>query len=98
DPTVSLLGSTRRLGNLPSPVHYPSIASIPIFGEGAVAQLGEHLVCNQGVVGSNPIRSIRLPTPCPPPTGCRFSPSSPIALTSSRGDGFAPLDSAWRRS
>ena len=26
--------------------------------EGAVAQLGEHLVCNQGVVGSNPIRSI----------------------------------------
>ncbi len=24
---------------------------------GAVAQLGEHLVCNQGVVGSNPIRS-----------------------------------------
>src|SRR5512142_2928732 len=25
---------------------------------GAVAQLGEHLVCNQGVVGSNPIRSI----------------------------------------
>src|SRR2546427_11130688 len=66
--------------------------------QGAVAQLGEHLVCNQGVVGSNPIRSIRLPTPCPPPTGCRFSPSSPIALTSSRGDGFAPLDSAWRRS
>ena len=27
-------------------------------GYGAVAQLGEHLVCNQGVVGSNPIRSM----------------------------------------
>ena len=27
---------------------------------GAVAQLGEHLVCNQGVVGSNPIRSMWL--------------------------------------
>src|SRR5690348_1684341 len=26
---------------------------------GAVAQLGEHLVCNQGVRGSNPLRSIR---------------------------------------
>src|SRR3990170_2465533 len=24
---------------------------------GAVAQLGEHLVCNQGVAGSNPVRS-----------------------------------------
>ena len=31
------------------------------FSFGAVAQLGEHLVCNQGVVGSNPIRSIILP-------------------------------------
>src|SRR5436309_12806126 len=39
---------------------YPSMPSIPIFGVGAVAQLGEHLVCNQGVVGSNPIRSISL--------------------------------------
>ena len=28
-----------------STVHYPSRPSIPIFGEGAVAQLGEHLVC-----------------------------------------------------
>ena len=28
---------------------------------GAVAQLGEHLVCNQGVVGSNPIRSMFRP-------------------------------------
>ncbi len=29
-------------------------------GHGAVAQLGEHLVCNQGVVGSNPIRSTEV--------------------------------------
>jgi hypothetical protein len=28
-------------------------------GQGAVAQLGEHLVCNQGVVGSSPISSTR---------------------------------------
>ncbi len=27
---------------------------------GAVAQLGEHLVCNQGVEGSNPFRSILM--------------------------------------
>jgi hypothetical protein len=29
----------------------------PQFGRGAVAQLGERLVCNQEVVGSNPIGS-----------------------------------------
>jgi hypothetical protein len=31
---------------------------------GPVAQLGEHLVCNQGVRGSNPLRStsLRLPS------------------------------------
>src|SRR6266705_2330478 len=65
---------------------------------GAVAQLGEHLVCNQGVVGSNPIRSTHVPTPCPPPTGCVFSPSSLIAQTSWRCDGFAPPDFVSRRS
>jgi hypothetical protein len=27
---------------------------------GAVAQLGEHLLCKQGVAGSIPVRSIRL--------------------------------------
>src|SRR5213592_705498 len=73
---------------------YPSMPSIPIFGVGAVAQLGEHLVCNQGVVGSNPIRSIQLPTPCPPPSGSPSSPSSLIALTSSRCGGFVPPASA----
>src|SRR5439155_516826 len=29
--------------------------------EGAVAQLGEHLVCNQGVAGSIPVRSTVRP-------------------------------------
>src|SRR6266545_4501938 len=36
------------------PVHAPRVY---FRCRGAVAQLGEHLVCNQGVVGSNPIRS-----------------------------------------
>ena len=31
----------------------------PQFRRGAVAQLGERLVCNQEVVGSNPIGSTR---------------------------------------
>ena len=30
---------------------------LPRFTFGAVAQLGEHLVCNQGVTGSIPVRS-----------------------------------------
>ena len=29
-------------------------------GEGAVAQLGEHLVCNQGVGGSIPLSSTKI--------------------------------------
>jgi hypothetical protein len=29
-----------------------------VGNKGAVAQLGEHLVCNQGVAGSIPVRSI----------------------------------------
>ena len=33
------------------------LLAILLAVQGAVAQLGEHLVCNQGVVGSNPIRS-----------------------------------------
>jgi hypothetical protein len=31
------------------------------LGAGAVAQLGEHLLCKQGVVGSNPISSTSFP-------------------------------------
>src|SRR5690242_10890136 len=34
-----------------------TLLAILLSYHGAVAQLGEHLVCNQGVVGSNPIRS-----------------------------------------
>src|SRR5713101_5515718 len=44
---------SRRLGVLAKGVKFEGRSSF-----GAVAQLGEHLVCNQGVVGSNPIRSI----------------------------------------
>jgi hypothetical protein len=29
------------------------------YNHGAVAQLGEHLLCKQGVAGSIPVRSIR---------------------------------------
>ena len=36
----------------------PHLNPLSSLSFGAVAQLGEHLVCNQGVVGSNPIRSI----------------------------------------
>ena len=36
----------------------PRLNPLSSLSFGAVAQLGEHLVCNQGVVGSNPIRSI----------------------------------------
>ena len=32
-------------------------------GRGAVAQLGERLVCNQEVMGSNPVGSTRLRSP-----------------------------------
>ena len=31
---------------------------------GAVAQLGEHLLCKQGVTGSIPVSSTRFPLPC----------------------------------
>ena len=31
---------------------------------GAVAQLGEHLLCKQGVTGSIPVSSTRFPSPC----------------------------------
>ncbi len=38
----------------------PNSFSFLHFQQGAVAQLGEHLVCNQGVAGSIPVRSIPL--------------------------------------
>ena len=33
---------------------------IPLFAYGIVAQLGEHLVCTEGVAGSIPVSSTRL--------------------------------------
>ena len=42
---------------------------------GALAQLGERLVCNQEVAGSIPVRSIQFARL--PPRRCRFAP--PIA-------------------
>ena len=40
--------------------------SLQLLHLGAVAQLGEHLPCTQGVVGSNPIRSIPHSGSTPP--------------------------------
>ena len=56
-----------RFGKNEAPSTYPHrlyggvsrrIKLLPWEHLGAVAQLGEHLPCTQGVVGSNPIRSI----------------------------------------
>ena len=38
---------------------YPGPPSQPRFRSGAVAQLGEHLLCKQGVTGSIPVSSTR---------------------------------------
>ena len=46
---------SRRLGVLARAVRFEGRSNF-----GAVAQLGEHLVCNQGVRGSNPLRSIAV--------------------------------------
>ena len=40
---------------------------IPDPWNGGVAQLGEHLLCKQGVVGSSPITSTRHLPQLPPP-------------------------------
>ena len=46
-----------------------------LSGDGAIAQLGEHLVCNQGVVGSIPTGSTNLEPASPVreaiPAACR---------------------------
>jgi hypothetical protein len=39
------------------------LKATPTFSKGAVAQLGEHLLCKQGVVGSIPISSTRVSVP-----------------------------------
>src|SRR6185312_10355230 len=38
----------------------PQVGRARLEEQGAVAQLGEHLVCNQGVTGSIPVRSMTL--------------------------------------
>ena len=52
---AGLLGARRRLmGVLQSIYNYPPAAA---GSSGGVAQLGEHLLCKQGVRGSNPLVS-----------------------------------------
>jgi hypothetical protein len=56
------------ISHLPSPISPPpTLSSLP---HGALAQLGEHPVCNRKVIGSIPIRSIDTPrgsAHCRPP-------------------------------
>ena len=33
----------------------------PVSERGGIAQLGEHLPCKQGVIGSNPFTSTKMP-------------------------------------
>jgi hypothetical protein len=55
-------------------------------GAGDVAQLGEHLLCKQGVVGSIPIVSTR---------GCPHQGVFLVFLVSWRGYRFGVLVCAW---
>jgi hypothetical protein len=43
----------------PDPPEF-DLVQVLIWGKGAVAQLGEHLLCKQGVVGSIPISSTNI--------------------------------------
>ena len=51
--------------------------------DGAVAQLGEHLLCKQGVVGSIPISSTSTQAPAVP-IGCSAGQRSTLAIGVSR--------------
>src|SRR5213082_462393 len=53
-------GLARRAGEVAVTTRRASRSLFSVTG--AVAQLGEHLVCNQGVRGSNPLRSILMHT------------------------------------
>ena len=44
----------------PASINLLGSVSASVVASGAVAQLGEHLICIQGVVGSNPISSTTL--------------------------------------
>src|SRR4051812_33554328 len=51
----------RRDGTCPYPRSIDSVVSGPSVCRGDVAQLVEHLLCKQGVVGSSPIVSTIVP-------------------------------------
>ena len=62
----------------PGPVEHSTLTiqhSSEAGPDGAVAQLGEHLLCKQGVVGSIPISSTR------PPDGLEAEPEWPLPLS-----------------
>jgi hypothetical protein len=63
----------------------------PLSLPGAVAQLGEHLVCNQGVVGSIPISSTNSATQLPLLVTSR---DVPARQRMSRNAGL-PLSGYW---
>ena len=61
-PTGRAAGPPERFGARSHPLvpfhpEWQDAKFLPRFTFGAVAQLGEHLVCNQGVAGSIPVRS-----------------------------------------
>ena len=58
EPIGDLLARLRRDGLHRIPLH--RIEKMRA-GFGALAQLGEHLLCKQGVIGSIPIRSTNIP-------------------------------------
>jgi len=59
--------------------------SLFFYHQGAVAQLGEHLLCKQGVTGSIPVRSTK-PKPIPTITS-RPSANSLLLTMEERGHG-----------
>ena len=77
-----------RASNLGAPRLHTSVTgpnSLQLLHLGAVAQLGEHLPCTQGVVGSNPIRSI--PYPGSTANGGHDIPSDSAAAGYNNGGG-----------
>ena len=59
--TLSKIGIQSRSKNGPGRPHISSVQFHRLWNAplGALAQLGEHLLCKQGVIGSIPIRSTR---------------------------------------
>ena len=61
------------------------------MASGAVAQLGEHLLCKQGVVGSIPISSTRL-------VGMQHNGSFHVADRMCRAAGMRGREPGWLES